>query len=108
MRARGHTAAVVRRLTFVAVCVALLTDPAYAATPTRAEAGTSEAVLLSTPATGSEAATGVVSVGIPDLSAALTDEGAPWYVRRAACHQATGLDDEAAPVLAACLRALRP
>ena len=112
MRVRGHGAAVVRRLTFVALSVALLVDPAHAAAPTRAEAGPSTAVLHSLPPTGpptgSPAGTVTVSVSIPDLSAALTDESAPWNLRRAACHQATGLDDEADPVLAACLHSLRP
>ena len=43
-----------------------------------------------------------VSVTIPDLSRALTGS-APAGVRRAACHQLTGLDDESLPALAACL-----
>lgn len=46
---------------------------------------------------------GAVTVSVPDLSAALDDSSAPAGLRRAACHQATGLDDESSPPLAACL-----
>jgi len=44
-----------------------------------------------------------VSVTIPDLSWAIDDPTASPGVRRAACHQVTGLDDEKATPLAACL-----
>lgn len=46
---------------------------------------------------------GNVSVTIPDLSWAIDDPSADPGVRRAACHQVTGLDDETAAPLAACL-----
>ncbi len=52
-------------------------------------------------AAGSVAAT--VPVTIPDLTWALDDPTASPGVRRAACHQVTGLDDETAAPLAACL-----
>ena len=58
-----------------------------------------------TPGPGSGAVT--VTVTIPDLSWALDDPTAPPGVRRAACHQATGLDDETAAPLAACLAWVR-
>lgn len=48
--------------------------------------------------------TGSVALTIPDLSWALDDPTAPPAVRRAACHQATGTDDETSGPLAACLR----
>ncbi|HEY0118891.1 MAG TPA: hypothetical protein VGC04_08940 [Cellulomonas sp.] len=48
-----------------------------------------------------------MTVTIPDLSWALDDPEAPAGVRRAACHQATGLDDETAAPLAACLAYVR-
>lgn len=51
----------------------------------------------------STGAGGGVTMSIPDLSAALDDVSAPAGTRRAACHQATGLDDESSPPLAACL-----
>lgn len=48
--------------------------------------------------------TGGATVSVPDLSAALDDRSAAPAVRRAACHQVTGLDDESAAPLRACLR----
>jgi hypothetical protein len=97
--------AVVRRVLLVAVGVALSIAPGHAAAaPTLAE----DAVWSAPRAVASPIDTGTVSVTIPDLSAALTDEAAPWGLRRAACHQVTGLDDESDPVLAACLRSIRP
>ena len=53
------------------------------------------------PTDGPGAAT--VSVTIPDLSWAIDDPTAPAGVRRAACHQVTGQDDESAAPLATCL-----
>jgi hypothetical protein len=47
--------------------------------------------------------TSTVTVTIPDLSWALDDRTASPALRRAACHQITGLDDETAAPLAACL-----
>jgi hypothetical protein len=48
-----------------------------------------------------------VIVTIPDLSWAIDDPTASASIRRAACHQATGLDDETAAPLAACLAHVR-
>lgn len=55
------------------------------------------------PSAASAASGTTVSVTIPDLSWALDDATAPAGARRAACHQITGLDDETAAPLAACL-----
>ncbi len=55
------------------------------------------------PAPRAGAGGGTASVTIPDLAWALDDPSAPEGVRRAACHQVTGLDDETAALLAACL-----
>jgi len=47
---------------------------------------------------------GSVSVAIPDMAGMIDDSTVPFFQRRAACHQITGLDDETAPLLAACLK----
>ena len=62
-----------------------------------------------TPTPTAPAAPGAVTitVTIPDLSWALDDPTASAGVRRAACHQVTGLDDETAAPLAACLAHVR-
>ncbi len=54
-----------------------------------------------------DGATVTVAVTIPDLSWALDDPTASPAARRAACHQATGLDDETRAPLAACLAYVR-
>ncbi len=59
------------------------------------------------PPAGIVSVTVPIVVTIPDLSWALDDPTAPDGVRRAACHQATGPDDETAGPLAACLRHVR-
>lgn len=55
------------------------------------------------PSAGGTSASIAITVTVPDLSWAIEDPTADPAVRRAACHQATGLDDEAATPLAACL-----
>ena len=60
-----------------------------------------------TPTSPSGPGTMTIAVTIPDLSWALDDPTASPGVRRAACHQATGLDDETAAPLAACLAWVR-
>ena len=110
-RRRRTVSAAIGAVVVVAAVAGLVVTGVLATSP--GEIASSPVVVThavaATPADGATpAGSQTIEVTIPDLQAQVSEFGAaaPYGLRRAACHQLTGMDDESVEPLATCIAAI--